>query len=219
MRRPDTAARVLARWRRLVLNESFRLTAGATNGTVGVSWTAPGDDSVSFLFVDGRLAVEAFAPGTTERAIDVPLAAGALAVIEVHDFDAADLPDSPSPIAIPPATYTRPTICFAAVHGASRYRLYHRPEGGIETRVWEAAASPGDGDWVSLECPVDLAGRSSGPGNTGGWHFFRVEAVSAYGVESLAQAWAWRAMDVPAAPRVTVATGTTPGTWTFSVGG
>ena len=201
-----------------MLTESFRLTAGATNGTVGVSWTAPGDDSVSWLFVDGRLAVEAFAPGTAERAIDVPLAAGALAVIEVHDFAPADLPDAPSPIAIPPATYTRPMIRFAAVPAATRYRLYHRPEGGVETRVWEAAAST-DADWLELECPVDLVGRSSAPGNTGGWHFFRVEAVSAYGVESLAQAWAWRAMDVPAAPRVTVATGTTPGTWTFSVGG
>ena len=202
-----------------MLTESFRLTAGATNGTVGVSWTAPGDDSVSFLFVDGRLAVEAFAPGTAERAIDVPLAAGALAVIEVHDFAHDELPDAPSAIAIPPVIYTRPMIHFAAVPGASRYRLYHRPEGGIETRVWEAAASPDDADWLELECPVDLVGRSSAPGNIGGWHFFRVEAVSAYGVESLATAWAWRAMDVPAAPRVSVTPGTEPGTWTFTVGG
>jgi hypothetical protein len=162
--------------------------------------------------------VEAFAPGRAERAIDVPLAAGALAVIEVHDFAHDDFPDAPSAISIPPATYTRPTIRFAAVPAAARYRLYHRPEGGFETRVWEAAAST-DADWIALECPVDLVGRSSAPGNTGGWHFFRVEAVSAYGVESLAQAWAWRAMDVPAAPRVTVTPGAEPGTWTFTVGG
>jgi len=201
-----------------MLNESFRLAAGATNGTVGVSWTAPGDEWVSFLFVNGRMAVEAFAPGAAERAIDVPLSAGALAVIEVHDFDHDDLPDAPSAITIPPASYTRPTIRFAAVPAAARYRLYHRPEGGIETRVWEAAAST-DADWLELECPVDLVGRSAAPGNTGGWHFFRVEAVSAYGVESLATAWAWRAMDVPAAPRVSVASGTEPGTWTFTIGG
>ena len=67
-----------------MLTESFRLTAGATHGTAGVSWTAPGDEWISWLFVNGRLAVEAFAPGTAERAIDVPLAAGALAVIEVQ---------------------------------------------------------------------------------------------------------------------------------------
>ena len=200
-----------------MLNESFRLTAGATHGTVGVSWITPGDDSVSFVFVNGRMAVEAFAPGTAERAIDVSLAAGALAVIEVHDFDPADPPDAPSAIAIPPASYTRPTIRFAAVPAAARYRLYHRPEGGIETRVWEAAASTEDGQWLELECPVDLTGRPRAPGNTGGWHFFRVEAVSVYGVESLAQAWAWRALDVPGAPRVTVTTGAEPGTWTFIV--
>ena len=206
-----------------MLTESFRLAAGATNGTVGISWAAPGDEWISFVFVNGRMAVEAFTPGRAERAIDVPLAAGALvagalAVIEVHDFDSDDLPDSPSAIAIPPTTYTRPTIRFAAVPAAARYRLYHRPEGGIETRVWEAAASTDD-DWLELECPVDLAGRSSAPGNVGGWHFFRVEAVSAYGIESLATAWAWRAMDVPAALRVTVAPGAEPGTWTFTVGG
>jgi len=201
-----------------VLNESFRLAAGATNGTVGVAWTSPGDEWVSFLFVNGRMAVEAFTPGQAERAIDVPLAASALAVIEVHDFDPADLPEDPAASAIPPATYTRPMIRFAAVPGAARYRLYHRPEGGIETRVWEAAASI-DADWLELECPVDLVGRPAAPGNTGGWHFFRVEAVSAYGVESLATAWAWRAMDVPAAPRVSVAPGTEPGTWTFTIGG
>ena len=196
-----------------MLNDHFRLTAGATNGTVGVSWTAPGDDWVSFLFVNGRMAVEAFAPGVTERAIDVPLAAGALAVIEVHDFDPADLPEAPSAIAIPPAAYIRPMIRFAAVQGGARYRLYHRSEGGIETRVWEAAAMPEDGDWLEIECPVDLSGYAS----PGGWHFFRVEAVSAYGVESLAQAWAWRALDVPSAPRVAVAPGLTPGSFTFTV--
>ena len=200
-----------------MLSESFRLVAGASSGTVGVSWTAPGDDSVSWLFVNGNLAVEAFAPGRAERGIDIPLAAGALAVIEVHDFDPADLPDSPAAIAVPPLTYTRPLIRFAAVPGAARYRLYHRPEGGIETRVWDAAANPADGDWIALECPVDLAGRSAAPGATGNWHFFRVEAVSAYGVESRATAWAWRALDVPAAPRVTVTPGAEPGTWTFTV--
>jgi hypothetical protein len=201
-----------------MLNDDFRLAAGASHGTVGVAWIAPDDDSVSFVFVNGQVAAEAFTPGRAERAIDIPLAAGALAVIEVHDFDPADVAETvPTAIAIPPLTYTRPMIRFAAVPGAARYRLYHRPEGGVETRVWEAAATPGDGDWLDLECPVDLSGRSNSPGNTGGWHFFRVEAVSAYGVESVAQAWAWRALDAPVAPRVSVAAGTEPGTWTFTV--
>ena len=200
-----------------MLNESFRLAAGASHGTVGIAWTAPEPDWVSFLFVNGHPAVDEYAPGQAERAIDVPLATGELAVIEVHDFDPMDKPDSPTPIALPPKTYTRPMIRFAAAPGAARYRLYHRAEGGIETRVWESAATPEDGDWIDLECPVDLSGRSASPGGMGGWHFFRVEAVSAYGVESLAQAWAWRALDVPAAPRVSVAPGAMPGTWSFTV--
>ena len=192
---------------------------------MGVAWTAPDDDWISYLFVNGRMAVEAFAPGQAERTIDVPFAAGALAVIEVHDFDPSDVPDAPAAIAIPPVIYTRPTIHFAVVPGAARYRLYHHPEGGTETRVWEGAADAGDGedgDWISLECPVDLSENANAPGGVNGgsgWHFFRVEAVSAYGVESLAQSWAWLAMDVPSAPKVTVAPGSMPGTWTFTVTG
>ena len=203
-----------------MLNESFRLSAGASSGTVGVSWTAPDNDWVSWLFVNGRLAAEAFAPGQAERGIDIALAPGTLAVIEVHDFDHADLPDAPAAIAIPPETYTRPMIKFAAVAGAARYRLYHRPEAGIETRVWEATANPDDGDWIELDCPVELTAppaASRQPQAIGSWHFFRVEAVSAYGIESLAQAWAWRSLDVPTAPRVSVASGAEPGTWTFTV--
>lgn len=202
-----------------MLNPDFRLAAGASHGTVGVAWTAPAGNSVSFVFVDGRMAVEAFTPGIAERAIDVPLAAGALAVIEVHDIGPGDVPADTPPraITIPPTAYTRPAIHFAAVPGAARYRLYHRPEDGIESRVWEAAASPMDGEWVTLECPVDLVGQSTASGGLGRWHFFRVETVSVYGVESRAKAWVWRALDVPVAPRVSVAPGAESGTYTFTM--
>ena len=202
-----------------MLNPDFRLATGATSGTLGVVWIAHAADAVSFVYVNGRLEAETFAPGQAERCIDVPLAPGSLAVIEVHDFDSGDLPEAPAAVTIPPTAYTRPMIRFAAVPGAVRYRLYHRPESGIEMRAWEAAANPDDGEWISLECPVDLDGRSANAGYVGGWHFFRVEAVSAYGFESLAQAWAWRALDVPAAPRVAVVLGDEPGVFTFTVFG
>lgn len=204
-----------------MLNPDFRLAAGATHGTVGVAWTAPADDSVSFVYVNGRLEIEAFAPGAAERAIDVPLAAEALGVIEVHDFAPGDLPEEPAAasVNIAPRVYTRPTIRFASVLGATRYRLYHRAEGDLEARVCDIAASPDDGDWLAMECPVDLAGHASAPGGHGVWHFFRVEAVSAYGVESQTAAWAWRTLDVPAAPTVSVTAGSEPGTFTFIITG
>ena len=201
-----------------MLNESFRLAAGATHGTVGVVWTAPAGDSVSFVFVNGHLAIEAFAPGTADRAIDVPLPDDSLAVIEIHDFAPAAVPEeTPPSITIRPGEYTRPMIRFSTVPGAARYRLYHRPEGGAEARVWDAAASAEDGEWVEIECSVDLFGRSPAGGMDGRWHHFRVEAVSAYGVESKTVAWAWRTLDVPAAPRVTVAPGSGDGTFTFTI--
>ena len=53
-----------------MLNESFRLAAGATSGTMGVVWTAHADDAVSFVYVNGRLEAEAFTPGRAERFID-----------------------------------------------------------------------------------------------------------------------------------------------------
>ncbi len=203
-----------------MLNENFRLAVGGSAGTVGVTWTAPSDDFVSFVFVNGRLEAEGFAPGMAERGIDIPFREGQLAVIEVHDFAPDEIPNEPpAPIAIAPTAYTRPVIRFSAVPGAARYRLYHRPEDGTEARIGDLTATQGDGDWLEMECPDELLGRSSAPDHHGRWHFFRVEAVSAYGQESQAVAWAWRALDVPPAPTIAVAAGDDPGTFTFTLTG
>lgn len=201
-----------------MLNESFRFAAGATRGTVGVVWTAPADDSVSFVFVNARLEVEAFAPGRAERCIDVPWDSTGpprpARVVEIHDFGPADVPDEPFPaVAVPPEAFTLPVIRFSTVPNAARYRLYHRPEDGAETRLADIDAADFPGPWAELPCEETLDGRTL-PGK---WHFFRVEAVTAYGVESRRRSWAWRAMDTSPAPAVTVTTGSAPGRYTFRV--
>ncbi len=199
-----------------MLNDDFRLVAGATADTVGVVWTAPADDSISFVFVDGRLEVEAFAPGRTERSIDIPWDStgppGMAHVVEIHDFAPADVPAEPFPaVTVPPEIFTRPVLRFSTVPGAARYRIYHRPEDGEETRLAEIDAADFPGAWGEFACEEILDGRVI----AGRWHFFRVEAVTEYGIESRRQSWAWRALDIPSAPAVTVARGSAPGRYTF----
>lgn len=198
-----------------MLNESFRIHHGGTRDTVGVEWTAPGDDWLSCILANGRVVADAFAPGTAHRSIDVPLTESGSAVLEVHDFAPGDQPDdAPESVMVAPEPYAFPRIVFAAVPGAARYRLYHRPEGEGETRVWEGVGDPIDEYWIGLPCPVELEG-DGGDGRAGRWHFLRVEAVSEYGVESACGAWAWRAYGVPAASSAAVEPGDEPGRYTF----
>ncbi len=199
-----------------MINECFRMVAGATSGTVGVVWTAPSDDHVSFVFVDGRLEVEGFTSGRAKRSIDVPWDStgppGTAHVVEIHDFASDDVPAEPFPaVTVPPETFTRPVLRFSTVPGAARYRIYHHPENGEETRLAEIDAADFPGAWGEFACEEILDGHAL----SGRWHFFRVEAVNEYGVESRRQSWAWRAMDTSPAPAVTVARGSAPGRYTF----
>lgn len=108
-------------------------------------------------------------------------------------------------------TFTRPVLRFSTVPGAARYCIYHRPENGEETRLAEIDAADFPGAWGEFACEENLDGRAI----AGRWHFFRVEAVNEYGVESRRQSWAWRAMDTSPAPAVTVTRGSAPGRYNF----
>ncbi len=203
-----------------MLNPDFRLAAGATHGTLGVVWTAHADDAVSFVYVNGRLEAEAFAPGRAERSIDVPWHGGdarppgTARTVEIHDFDPADVPAEIQPaITVPPPAFTLPVLHFTAVADAARYRIYHRPEGGVELRLAEIDADAPAGALVTFPC-VDVL---DGAALAGRWHFFRIESVSAYGVESRRESWVWRAMDVAPPPAVTVKPGAVPGRYDFHV--
>ena len=202
-----------------MLNDSFRFVAGATSRTVGVVWTAPADDSVSFVFVNGRLEIEAFAPGHAGRCVDVPWDStgppnNMARVVEIHDFDPADAPDKPFPaLTVSPEAFTFPIIRFSTIPNAERYRLYHRPEDGEEKLAAEVMSSEFDGEWAEMPAHEILDARIL----AGKWHFFRVEAVTEFGIESRRHSWVWRAMDTATAPTVSVTSGSAPGLYTFRV--
>jgi hypothetical protein len=201
-----------------MLNESFRFAAGATSNTIGITWTAPADDSVSFVFVNARLEIEKFAPGRAERCIDVPWDStgppNLARVVEIHDFAPTDVPSETFPaITVPSDAFTFPLICFSTVPGAARYRLYHRPEDGVEALAAEIEASEFTDEWAEMQAHEILDAKNL----AGKWHFFRVEAVTDFGVESRRKSWVWRAMDTSPAPAVSVTSGSSPGTYTFCV--
>ena len=160
------------------------------------------------FYVNGRLEAEAFTPGRAERAIDVPWPPAVARVVEIHDFDPAGVPEEiQSAITVPPELFTLPVLRFSTVPNAARYRIHHRPAGGAEVRLAEIDARGLEGPWAEFACADHLDAHAL----AGRWHFFRVEAVTAFGVESRRDAWAWFAFDTPPPPRATIAQGSEAG--------
>lgn len=187
-----------------MLNNDFRITPlDALRCNVG--WTAPWPNGASWLFVNGHHALGPVLTGTAERLIPLPWSAGAIVALEIHDFP--DLSVVPEALEIVPNT--QPTIQWRCVAEAVRYRLYHRAFGeSSETLLLELPARDGM-ETYQITCPIQLSA---------GWHFFRVEAVDAYGNQSIRQAWNYFAWDLPEAlPALAVTGGSTPGTYNFTL--
>jgi hypothetical protein len=186
-----------------MLNENVCITP-ADSANCQLAWSAPVGDWASWVFINGRHVRGPLITGAVERLVKVPLAADDIVALEVHD-----LPDAATNVdPIAPQPNTRPTIQWLAVADAVRYRLYHRAYGSAEDRIFDGPAREGL-DRYEITCPVTLGA---------GWHFFRVEAVSAYGQESTRQAWAYFVMDVPDVPPVLrVTAGSADGLYNFAL--
>lgn len=199
-----------------MLNEDFRLHAGGSRDTVGLEWIAPADDGVSWVFLNGRVQTDAFAPGTARRSVDIALPDGEAAVLEIHDFAPGEVPDEPpAAVVCPVENFTRPLLTFSAVPGASAYCLHHRPDGEEERKVWDGTGDADADGWIRIPCPVELSGRDAAPGRVGRWHFFRIEAITPYGAPSRGIPRIWRALGIPAPPTIAVEAGSEPGRYTF----
>ena len=190
-----------------MLNEGFRITP-RDDRSCDLSWAAPSAESVSWVFIDGKHVLGPFCPGAVERMVKVPLAAGDMAAVEVHDFPDGSV--RPEPVHVAPNT--RPTLAWNAVPDTVRYRIYHRKFGeAAEEIVYDRPALQGI-ERCEISCPVELAGKG------GIWHFFRVEAVDECSNESARQAWVYFVTDLPGVPaHLSVADGATPGTYTFAL--
>lgn len=186
-----------------MLNENVRITP-ADSANCQLAWTAPAAHWASWVFVNGRHVRGPLVTGTAERVVKVPLAADAVVSLEIHDLPSADIQVDP----VAPQPNTRPTIQWLAVPDAVRYRLYHRALAQAEQRIFDGPGREGL-ERYEITCPIVLGA---------GWHFFRVEAVSAYGQESTRQAWAYFVMDVPKVPPLLrVTAGSAGGLYNFAL--
>ena len=189
-----------------MLNDEYLITP-RDDSSCDVRWTSPWPDGASWLFVNGKHSRGPVYSGTAERVVKIPLGLADVVSLEIHDFpDDAVVPDA---VEIRPNT--RPMIAWNAVSDAVRYRVYHRERSGAETLDYDRAASAGL-ERYEIACPVALVGRG------GVWHFFRVEAVDEYGNESTRLAWTYFVTDLPPVPEhLSVAAGSSPGTYTFGL--
>lgn len=164
-----------------------------TPHTLRVSWTAPDDTGIGYVYVDGALAASDVT-GDTERSATVPIGADVVA-ISVHHLEEGI---EPTVQHVRPGT--RPTLHWCGVSDAYRYRVYHTAPGEDEVCIIDMRADGRDG--YSVRCPIELDG-------TGGkWHQFRVEAIDESGNESSTTAFKFWAYGLPVLPSEIAVSGT-----------
>ena len=187
-----------------MLNKNFRITP-LDFLRCNIGWTCPWANGASWLFINGKHTLGPVLMDTADRVVPVPWSANAVMSLEIHDFP--DVSVMPEAIEIPPNT--QPTIQWRSVPEAVRYRLYSRIFGEAnETLLLELPARAGMDDY-QITCPIPLVA---------GWHFFHVEAMDAYGNESVRQAWNYFVWDLPkATPTLAVTTGSATGMYTFTL--
>jgi len=185
-----------------MLNKNFRI-ATLDFSRCNIGWTCPWPTGVSWLFINGKHALGPVLMDTAERVVPVSWSASAIVALEIHDFP--DMNVVPAAIEILPNT--RPTIQWRCVEQAARYRLYWRAFGEANERLLIELPARAGMDNYQITCPVPLVA---------GWHFFHVEAIDAYGNESICQAWNYRVWDLPkATPPLVVTAGSAPGMYNF----
>lgn len=116
---------------------------------------------------------------------------------------------TPTATVVPPNV--RPSLLWAAVEAAAKYRAYHAEEAGAEGLVYNADADDDDGR-VTVPCPVALNGQG------GVWHWFRVESVAPNNAETTRAAWSYYVMEPPAPLVVAASNGSAPGLFDLALG-
>ena len=174
-------------------------------GNVCISWTSDDETAMSWIFLNGKLAVGPFMAETKERSVVLPVPTDKTFKIEVHDCYGTT-PHSPE--ALP---QTRPIITWDAVGSAVGYKIYHTifDTGSIESLL--AQVPPMPNERIEIDCPTKLEGRG------GRWHHFRVESVDQFGNESENHRLAFFATDFPKPPQLLITRNTETGLFNFRV--
>lgn len=186
-----------------MINLDFDVSQLNTNHAK-VQWNAPNATDVSYVYVNGYLIHGPIFGSTIARSATIRFTRTLNKCIEIHDFP-TNIGETKN-VCI--RELQRPLIEWNNKPGAVRYRIFHTPYGGSETLIQETKVEIEQAKY-SIKCPIRLVD---------GWHFFRVEAVSQYGIESVRDIWAYRAFRIPAPVNgLTVANGSGAGLFDITI--
>ncbi|MDR1925284.1 MAG: hypothetical protein LBQ66_13020 [Planctomycetaceae bacterium] len=176
----------------MIINEFKLRSKNAASCTL--QWRSSTATMVSWIFVNGKLVLGPFMPGTVDRSLTIPFPQGMTGVVEIHDFDNIErIPDA----AIEILPQIQPLISWNTVDDAERYNLYY--DAASQSLLRDYPNRQGL-ERQEVKCPITLDGKH------GKWHLFHVESVDKYNNESPNEGerivfWAY---DLPVAPDVTV---------------
>ena len=178
-----------------------------SDGYITISWTSDSADMLSWVFINGVLAVGPFMAETTNRIVTLPVPTEKTFVVEVHDFSDSET----VPTAIAQKPLVKPQIVWNIVEMATTYHIYHTifDTGSIESLLLEVP--PLGMERMEIDCPTTLEGRG------GRWHSFRVEAVDQFGNESENHVVAHFAADLPPVPELSISRDVETGNLTFRI--
>ncbi len=165
-----------------MLNQTFKISE-RFSGSAIISWTAPGLNYISWLFVNGILIQGPIFAETLKRSVPIRFSKGLNKVIEIHEFAT----NITTPDTITVKENDRPSIEWNADNEAIQYKIFHTPFGGSESEIAKISVVD-DRTQFKISSPIRLVE---------GWHFFRVESINKFGIQSTRENFRYRAFRIP----------------------
>lgn len=165
-----------------MINTNFKISE-RLEGSAIISWVSSDANNVSWLFVNGRLIQGPILTETTERQITIRFSRDLNKAIEIHEFPNTDI----RPNSVFTKEFDKPIIEWNSDDEAVKYHIYHTPFGQAETLLAKVQVD-NNRKRYEFKSPVRL---------DEGWHYFRVESVSQFGIESTREIWRYKAFRIP----------------------
>jgi hypothetical protein len=150
-----------------MINKDFKIRPKNSFECV-LTWISKNASDISWVFINGKLAVGPYIVKSVERALTIPFVENTTSVIEIHDFPS--LESIPESCEIMPQV--KPLLSWLAVPDAEFYYLFYG-----EKLLLDGIPHV-EGIRQEINCPIALDGRQ------GQYHEFHVEAANKYGVQS-----------------------------------
>ena len=174
------------------------------SGTVEIAWSGT-SGRTHRVYRDGELMAGPDTIAAVSKSVELDWGVDKNYAIEVQEENADG---SYSAYIVAPRV--RPILRWEAVPAAEYYKIYHQEgEGGAESWIESVSKIPTLA-YYNYKLGLELNGEG------GAWHFFRVEAVDADGVESTTATYATLVREVPP-PVSNIAVAVTGGLGTVTI--